>query len=238
MNKLLLAVTICTFGTAYAQSGTTAKPATPPSGGTAAAGAPPAMEMPKPGPEQDALKPFVHNGSYTGTHMGPDGKESPEKGKQTCKWLPGNMWASCDIEMTMGTGKTAMKWNGHLVMGYDNMAKGYRAVMTDSMGMMGRMKGTLDGKKMVWESMDEMKNAPPGHAVQGARHRRRHRSEGGEDDVRGHDGRQVDADRRGLVQAERRQVALHFRTLRRAPTFRSAARSSRPPLPLAPCRRP
>ncbi|HEY1584385.1 MAG TPA: hypothetical protein VGH63_01785 [Polyangia bacterium] len=158
MKKLLLAVTLCTFGTAYAQ--TTAKPApsgakTAPSGGTAA-GAPPMMEMPKPGPDQDALKPFVHNGSYTGTHM-MDGKEMPEKGKQTCKWLPGNMWAACDIDMTTGTGKTAMKWMGHLVFGYDTMAKGYRAVMTDNMGMMGRMKGTLDGKKMVWESMDEMK---------------------------------------------------------------------------------
>jgi len=72
------------------------------------------------------------------------------------------MWASCDIEMTEGSGKTAMKWMGHLVMGYDTMAKGYRAVMTDNMGMMGRMKGTLEGSKMVWESMDEMKGAPPG----------------------------------------------------------------------------
>jgi len=161
MKKLLLAVTLCTFGTAYAQSGTSKAPA--PSGKTAApsggSAAPAGMEMmpPKPGPDQDALKPFVHNGSYTGTHVGPDGKEAPTKGKQTCKWLPGNMWASCDIEMSMGTGKTAMKWMGHLVMGYDTMAKGYRAVMTDNMGMMGRMKGTLEGQKMVWESMDEMK---------------------------------------------------------------------------------
>lgn len=162
MNKLLVAVSIFAFGTAYAQA-PSGKAATPPSGGTAAAGAPPSMEMPKPGPDQDALKPFVHSAPYTGKHMSPDGKgETPTKGKQTCKWLPGNMWASCDIEMSMGSGKTAMKWMGHLVMGYDNMAKGYRAVMTDNMGTMSRMKGTLDGKKMVWESMDEMKNAPPG----------------------------------------------------------------------------
>jgi len=166
MNKLLVAVSLCTFGIAYAQapSGKTAAPsgkAATPSGGSAA---PAGMEMmpPKPGPDQDALKPFVHSAGYTGTHVGPDGKEAPTKGKQTCKWLPGNMWAACDIEMSMGTGKTAMKWMGHLVMGYDMMAKGYRGVMTDNMGMMSRMKGTLDGKKMVWESMDEMKNAPPG----------------------------------------------------------------------------
>jgi hypothetical protein len=159
MNKLLLAVSLFTFGLAHAQSGKSDKPATPPSGGTATAAgnAPPTMEMPKPGPEQDALKPFIHSSPYTGTHMMPDGKELPTKGKQTCKWLPGNMWAACDIEMTTGTGKTAMKWNGHLVMGYDTMAKGYRAVMTDNMGMLARMKGTLEGSKMVWESMDEVK---------------------------------------------------------------------------------
>src|SRR4051794_374968 len=116
MNKLLLAVSLFTFGLAHAQSGKTDKPATPPSGKTdkaatppsgaaATAGAPPTMEMPKPGPEQDALKPFIHSGPYTGTHVMPDGKEMPSKGKQTCKWLPGNMWAACDIEMTTGTGK-------------------------------------------------------------------------------------------------------------------------------------
>jgi hypothetical protein len=159
MKTLLVAVAMLGFGVAQAQT----KPAPPPSGGTAA---PPAGEMPpppKPGPDQDALKPFVRNGSYTGTHVMPDGKEAPTKGKQTCKWLPGNMWASCDIEMSMGAGKTAMKWMGHLVIGYDTMAKGYRGIMTDNMGMLGRMKGTLESPgKMVWESMDEMKNPPPG----------------------------------------------------------------------------
>ena len=166
MNKIIVAVTLCTAGLAFAQapSGKTAAPA--PSGKTAAppsgASAAPEMTPPKPGPDQDALKPFVRNGSYTGTRVGMDGKDMPTKGKQTCKWLPGNMWASCDIEMTEGSGKTAMKWMGHLVMGYDTMAKGYRAVMTDNMGMMGRMKGTLEGQKMVWESMDEMKGGPPG----------------------------------------------------------------------------
>lgn len=160
MNKLLIAVSLCTCSLAFAQApsgkATTpppGKPTAPPSGAAAA----PEMTPPKPGADQDALKPFIKSGSYTGTRMMPDGKEMPEKGKQTCKWLPGGMWASCDIDMSTGTGKTATKWMGHLVFGYDTMAKGYRAVMTDNFGMMGRMKGTLDGKKMVWESMDEMK---------------------------------------------------------------------------------
>ena len=167
MNKLFVAVTLCTFGVAYAQapSGKTAAPASgktaAPSGATAAPGG---MEMtpPKPGPEQDAIKPLVKGGTGTGTHVGPDGKEMTSKSKATCKWLPGNMWAACDIDETVGTGKTAMKWMGHMVFGYDTMAKGYRAYMADNWGMSSRMKGTLEGTKMVWESMDEMKNPPPG----------------------------------------------------------------------------
>ena len=81
------------------------------------------------------------------------------------------------------------------------MAKGYRAVMTDNMGMLGRMKGTLDGAKMVWESMDEMKvpDMPSKERV----------TDDATDPkvekmtVRGHDGRQVGADRQRLVQDRR-----------------------------------
>jgi hypothetical protein len=161
MNKLLVAVVLLGFGTAYAQT-KTEKPAAPPSGATAA---PPAGEMmtpPKPGPEQDALKPFSKSGTSAGTRMSPDGKEMPTKAKVTCKWIDNNMWAACDIDETVGAGKMSMHWMGHWVYGYDTMAKGYRGVMADNFGMMGRMKGTVDGTKIVWESMDEMKGGPPG----------------------------------------------------------------------------
>ena len=165
MNKLVLAVSLCSFGLAQAQSGKSDKPAaapaTPPAAAAPAAAAPPAMQAPKPGPEHDALKPFVHNVTSTGTMaanaMGPDTPEMATKGKAMCKWLPGNMWAVCDIDDTSGTGKSAMHWMGHWVFGYDMMAKGYRGVMTDNMGMMMPMKGTLEGTKLTWESMNETK---------------------------------------------------------------------------------
>jgi len=181
MNKLLIAVVALSFGTAYAQTTKTEKPAgaPPPAAGTAptkaekpAAGAPPAgtapagasraeMTPPKPGPETEALKPFVHNITSTGTQpagsMGPDSPEMTTKGKSTCKWVLNNLWATCDIEDTAGTGKTAMKWMGHWVFGWDFMAKGYRGVMTSSMGNQLRMKGTLEGAKLTWETMDEVK---------------------------------------------------------------------------------
>jgi hypothetical protein len=167
MTKLLTAVALLSFGTAYAQSGKADKPAAAPSGAAAAPSggtAAPDMTPPKPGPETEALKPFVHNITSTGTvaagSMGSN-PELPTKGKATCHWTVANFWAMCDIEETTGTGKTAMKWIGHWMFGYDLMAKGYRGVMLDNMGSMVPMKGTLEGTKLTWESMNDMKG-PPG----------------------------------------------------------------------------
>ncbi|MDB4965090.1 MAG: hypothetical protein JWN44_779 [Myxococcales bacterium] len=169
MTKLLTAVALLSFGTAYAQSGKTDKPAAAPSGAAAtpsgASAAAEPMMPPKPGPETEALKPFAHNIVSTGTVMAGAMGNNPEmatKGKATCHWAVGNLWVMCDIEEVTGTGKTAFKWMGHWMFGYDVMAKGYRGVMLDNMGMMAPMKGTLDGSKLTWESMNEMKGGPPG----------------------------------------------------------------------------
>jgi hypothetical protein len=168
MNKLTIALLVCCTTVAARAQAPAAKPAAAPAAGDKTAAAPAgadamaaAMAMTKPGPNQDALKPYVHNVTSTGTMvagaMGPGSPETPTKGKATCKWTTGNMWAVCDIEDTTGTGKQAMKWMGHWVFGWDNVAKAYRGVMVDNFGMAMRMKGTLDGTKMTWESMDELK---------------------------------------------------------------------------------
>jgi hypothetical protein len=166
MNKLVIAVSLCTCGVAFAQAGKSEKPGgAAPSGAAVApsrtAATPPAMEVPKPGPETKALEPFAKSNTSTGTAMMPDGKETPTRGKSTCRWIDGGMWVQCDIEETAGTGKTAQKWLGHWVFGYDQMAKGYRGVMFDNMASMMRVKGTLEGSKLTFESMDELKG-PPG----------------------------------------------------------------------------
>lgn len=163
MNKLAFAALLFSFSVAHAQ-GADKKPAAAADSKAAPAGDDPMakmMAMSKPGPDQEALKPFVHNivstGSMVAGSMGPGSPEMPTKGKASCKWIAANMWASCDIDETMGAGAKAMAWHGHWVFGYDNMSKGYRGVMSDNFGMMERMKGTLDGSKLIWESMDEMK---------------------------------------------------------------------------------
>ena len=172
MHKLLAAVLTLSFGAlSYAQApakaGETAKPAQPAAGTKPAATAPakegaaaPEMAPPKPGPETEALKPFAKSVQSTGTIPAGAMGQNPElatKGKSTCKWTLNNLWVACDIEEIVGSGKQSMKWNGHWVFGYDFLAKGYRGTMTSTMGDQTQMKGTLEGSKLVWENIEEMK---------------------------------------------------------------------------------
>ena len=115
---------------------------------------------PKPGPETEALKPFAKNMTWTGKapagSMGPGSPEMPTKGSARCKWTINNLWAMCDIESTMGTGKEAMKWSAHEVFGWDFMAKEYHASMVDSFGALVEMTGKLEGQKLTWETPKEV----------------------------------------------------------------------------------
>jgi hypothetical protein len=170
-KQLLAAVLTLSFGAivhaqAPAKAGDTAKPAAPPAGTkptTPAKDAPPAgaeMAPPKPGPETEALKPFAKSVTSSGTIPAGVMGGNPElttKGKSTCKWVLNNLWVSCEIEENVGSGKQAMKWAGHWVFGYDFIAKGYRGTMTSTMGDQTQMKGTLEGSKLVWENIEEMK---------------------------------------------------------------------------------
>lgn len=179
MNKLAItALILGGFSVAHAQkpavapaSGAASKPAaTAPATGAPAktteppAGVPHDMTPPKPGPETDALKPFSHSTTSTGTvpamAMG-NAAELPTKAKESCKWTAGGFWVTCEIDETVGTGKTAMKWSGHWTFGYDLAAKAYRGVMFTSSGDHMAMKGTLEGAKLTWESVEAMKAAAP-----------------------------------------------------------------------------
>jgi hypothetical protein len=89
--------------------------------------------------------------------MGPNSPEMPTKGKASCHWMLNNLWATCDIENTAGTGKQAMKWMGRWTFGYDYPQKAYRGAMVDNMGRLTLFNGTLEGSKLIWESVGEMK---------------------------------------------------------------------------------
>ncbi|HEY3216803.1 MAG TPA: DUF1579 family protein [Candidatus Eisenbacteria bacterium] len=118
---------------------------------------PESMAMPTAGPESKALaKFFGQNLTWTGTcaagAMGPDSKEMSTKGKAVAHPILGGLWYVCDVEDVYGSGKEAMTWKGHQVVGYDFAAKAYRAVMTDNMGMLTTWNGTLDGETFALET--------------------------------------------------------------------------------------
>jgi hypothetical protein len=122
---------------------------------------PQSMAMPTAGPESKALtKFFGQNLTWTGTFaagaMGPDSKEMSTKGKAVSHPILGGLWYVCDVEDAVGSGKEAMTWKGHQVVGYDFSAKAYRAVMTDNMGMLTTWNGTLDGDTFVLETPEPM----------------------------------------------------------------------------------
>jgi hypothetical protein len=117
-----------------------------------AGGAPP--EMPKPGAESKALAPFFgKGGTWTGkvsagAYM-PGSPEMTSKGKAVCHEAMGGFCYMCDVEETTGSGKQAMTWKGHMVVGYDMNAKAYHSFTADNMGALNEMDGTLDGNKFV-----------------------------------------------------------------------------------------
>lgn len=127
-----------------------------------AAPAPPAM--PKPGPETQALRPFIGSFTWTGTAkagaFGPGSPEMPTRGRERCRWILGNLWAECELQDTAGKGKQAITWKATELVGYDLMAKQYVAAFVDNMGGMMTMKGMLEGSKLTFEGAGMMNGEP------------------------------------------------------------------------------
>jgi hypothetical protein len=132
--------------------------------GTALAGEPAqkpqqAMEQRKAGPETRALLPLAADMTWTGKiRAGAFGEGSPEMtetGQQDCAWSVDGLWLTCDLRSTMGSGKNAKNWVGHVVMGYDYFAKEYRATVVDSMGGANVLSGKLDGSRLTLTSLLE-----------------------------------------------------------------------------------
>jgi hypothetical protein len=113
----------------------------------------------KPGAETRALLPLAIDATWKGKMPANALQEgSPEmttSGNQDCKWSVDNLWLTCDVKSTMGEGKMAMKWRGHVMLGYDFMAKEYRATVVDNMGVANMMTGNIEGNKLTLTSVME-----------------------------------------------------------------------------------
>jgi len=167
MKKILFPAALaalCTAAVAYAADAPKSGAAAPAAAPAAAAAAPAPMEPPKPGDEVKALKPLF-NGTGTWTGKVPAGAMGPQQtadmtthGKAVCKEMLGGFWYACDVTDTMGTGKTAMTWMGHMMTGWDAQSKSYVSYTVDNMGMGAVFTGTMDAanKKFTLESQQPM----------------------------------------------------------------------------------
>jgi hypothetical protein len=116
-----------------------------------------AMAMPKPGPETAALlKLFGHGATWEGQvaagALGPDAPATTSPGKAACRPIAGGFWCMCDIQDTMGSGKQAMTWRGHMIVGYDLGTKSYRAATVDNTGVMSIYTGRMEGGTLALET--------------------------------------------------------------------------------------
>ena len=101
-----------------------------------------AQAPPKPGPEQQALAPFIGTWTFEGVAkdgpMGPGGKMT---GTDRISWLPGGFFAQRQFE---GTGPSG-KMQGVEIFGWDAVKKAYTFTFFESSGVMGSGTMTVNG---------------------------------------------------------------------------------------------
>lgn len=118
-----------------------------------------AMTMPKPGPEMAALfKMFGHGATWEGQvpagALGPKSPATTSHGMAGCRAAAGGFWVACELEDTMGSGKEAKMWRGHMIVGYDLGSKSYRAVVVDNTGGMFVYDGKMEGGTLTLVTPD------------------------------------------------------------------------------------
>src|SRR5262245_44403131 len=121
----------------------------------------PVGEKPKPGDEIKAIAPvFGMGGTWTGKvpegAMGPSSPATTTQGKANCHSAVDGFCYVCDVQDKMGSGKDAMLWKGHIIIGYDMPSSKYQAYMSDNTGALTAFDGTLDGKKFSLETPNEV----------------------------------------------------------------------------------
>ena len=104
-----------------------------------------AQAPPKPGPEQQALAPFIGTWTFEGvakdSPMGPGGKMT---GTDRITWLPGGFFVQRRFDGTSPAGKM----EGVEIMAYDGVRKTYTFNFWENSGAMG--SGTMTVKGNTW----------------------------------------------------------------------------------------
>lgn len=112
-----------------------------------ASSTPPAAKL-TPGPEMAALfKILGHGAAWKGElpagALGPNYPAMTSKGKASCASIVDGFWCLCELQDTMGSGKNAVTFRGHMTVGYDLGTKSYRATLVDNSGVLTSYNGQM-----------------------------------------------------------------------------------------------
>lgn len=94
------------------------------------------------------------SGIMTAGAMGPNTPELLTSGKLDGRAIADNFWYACDMDVKAGEGDTAFIWKGHLVIGWDKSAKGYKGILVDNLGILLVMEGQMSDTKFVLTSIE------------------------------------------------------------------------------------
>jgi hypothetical protein len=118
------------------------------------------VNTPKPGVETRAIGTFTKSAAWEGKlpagALGLGAGELRTRGHMRAKWMVNDLWLVCEIEDQMGSGPNAHVWKAVWVSGWDFGAKEYRGAIFDSFGCSSMMRGRLEGRRLTFESMDEL----------------------------------------------------------------------------------
>jgi hypothetical protein len=121
-------------------------------------------KVPKPipvGPEMQALRRFHPDITWSGTiragGMGPGTPEMTAEGKGTHHVIQDGRWivGEYEQEQRLRDGTFVLKWELHWVVGWDPLAREYRATAADNYGHTEVMRGHIDGDQLIFETIGE-----------------------------------------------------------------------------------
>lgn len=120
--------------------------------------APVPTEVPGGFSEMKAIEPIFGDvtlewkGNVEAGAMGPGSAATHSQGKAASRRILDHAWSVCEFEEKYGEGKAAVTWKAQMVVGFDTIAKAYKAVLVDNSRSMTSFDGRMEGRKFVLET--------------------------------------------------------------------------------------
>jgi len=84
--------------------------------------------------------------------LGPNYPAMTSHGKASCAPAVDGFWCLCELQDTMGSGKNAVTFRGHMTVGYDLGTKSYRATLVDNSGVLTLYNGQMSDGSFTLET--------------------------------------------------------------------------------------